>query len=572
MADKDFKVKAGLDLGTPLPLTEGGTGQTSATNALNAILPVQTSAANKFLQSDGTSTSWVAAAVVNNATFTGSSIVIPSGTTAERPVSPVAGAIRVNTTSGTLEFYTGTLWGSIATFPQPPTSLVATNVGTGRAYGNGAASISFTTASADGGSTITSYRFKSNPGNITTSTGTTSPQLATGLSGGTSYSFTGYAVNSIGDSAESSSTSSIAITTLPQAPTIGTVSTVNSTTVSIPFTAGGTGGSTITAYTVTSSPSISLSTSSLTSPLSVTGSFIAGTAYTFTIAAVNANGTSIASSASNSIAPFNPPTSVTYLVVGGGGGGTAGGGGAGGFKTSTLSVSSGSALTVTVGGGGGGDASNGGDSTFHNVTVLGGGRGGFGGQATPNGYGSGGGGGYGSGGDGVSAGGTGAATNAGGNGYGGGSGINGNNTGNNKLRGGGGGGASGNGNSYSGTGTPGNGGNGTASSISGVSVTYAGGGGGSGETNGSNISSGGSGGGGNGGRGNTTSANIGTDGLGGGGGGGLYGAGGQRGGSGVVIISYPTSYALASSATGSTYSTAGGNHIYTWTGSGTVTF
>ena len=571
MADKDFKVKAGLDLGTPLPLTEGGTGQTSATNALNAILPVQTSAANKFLQSDGTSTSWVAAAVVNNATFTGSSIVIPSGTTAERPVSPVTGAIRVNTTSGTLEFYTGTSWGSIATFPQPPTSLVATNVGTGRAYGNGAASISFTTASADGGSTITSYRFKSNPGNITTSAGTTSPQLATGLSGGTSYSFTGYAVNSIGDSAESSSTSSIAITTLPQAPTIGTVSTVNSTTVSIPFTAGNTGGSTITAYTVTSSPSISLSTSSLTSPLSVTGSFIAGTAYTFTIAAVNANGTSIASSASNSITPFNPPTSVTYLVVGGGGGATAGGGGAGGFKTSTLSVSSGSALTVTVGGGGSASASNGGDSTFHNVTVLGGGRGTFAAQAAVNGYGSGGGGSYGSGADGVSSGGTGAATNAGGNGTNGGNGINGNNTGNNSTRAGGGGGAGSSGNSYGGARNPGNGGNGIASSISGTSVTYAGGGGGGGN-NDAVASSGGSGGGGNGGTGNNANANIGTDGLGGGGGGGIYGNGGQRGGNGVVIISYPTSYALASSATGSTYSTAGGNHIYTWTGSGTVTF
>ena len=49
LADKDFKVKSGLDLGTPLPLTEGGTGQTSANNALNALLPVQTSAANKFL-------------------------------------------------------------------------------------------------------------------------------------------------------------------------------------------------------------------------------------------------------------------------------------------------------------------------------------------------------------------------------------------------------------------------------------------------------------------------------------------------------------------------------------------
>jgi hypothetical protein len=58
MADKDFKVKAGIDLGSPLPIAEGGTGQTTANNALNALLPVQTSASGKVLQSDGTSASW----------------------------------------------------------------------------------------------------------------------------------------------------------------------------------------------------------------------------------------------------------------------------------------------------------------------------------------------------------------------------------------------------------------------------------------------------------------------------------------------------------------------------------
>jgi hypothetical protein len=58
LADKDFKVKSGLDLGTPLPLTEGGTGQTSANNALNAILPVQTSSSGYYLQTDGSNASW----------------------------------------------------------------------------------------------------------------------------------------------------------------------------------------------------------------------------------------------------------------------------------------------------------------------------------------------------------------------------------------------------------------------------------------------------------------------------------------------------------------------------------
>lgn len=77
MANKDFKVKNNLVVGdlttagpivrhtdgtltshTALPITAGGTGQTSQTNAINALLPVQTSALNKFLYSDGTNASW----------------------------------------------------------------------------------------------------------------------------------------------------------------------------------------------------------------------------------------------------------------------------------------------------------------------------------------------------------------------------------------------------------------------------------------------------------------------------------------------------------------------------------
>jgi hypothetical protein len=59
MADKDFKVKTGLDLPAPLPLIEGGTGQTTANNALNAMLPSQTTHASKILGTDGTNTTWV---------------------------------------------------------------------------------------------------------------------------------------------------------------------------------------------------------------------------------------------------------------------------------------------------------------------------------------------------------------------------------------------------------------------------------------------------------------------------------------------------------------------------------
>ena len=52
MANKDFKVKNGLDIQTPLPVSMGGTGQTSTTNALNSLLPTQDGNQNKVLSTD----------------------------------------------------------------------------------------------------------------------------------------------------------------------------------------------------------------------------------------------------------------------------------------------------------------------------------------------------------------------------------------------------------------------------------------------------------------------------------------------------------------------------------------
>ena len=77
MSDKNFKVKSGLNIpivsapilitdsngniasSATLPISAGGTGQTSATNAINALLPVQNgSTVNYAIQSDGTNVSW----------------------------------------------------------------------------------------------------------------------------------------------------------------------------------------------------------------------------------------------------------------------------------------------------------------------------------------------------------------------------------------------------------------------------------------------------------------------------------------------------------------------------------
>lgn len=51
-----------IPAGSIIPIAQGGTGQTTANTALNALLPSQTAQAGKVLGTDGTNTSWVSQA------------------------------------------------------------------------------------------------------------------------------------------------------------------------------------------------------------------------------------------------------------------------------------------------------------------------------------------------------------------------------------------------------------------------------------------------------------------------------------------------------------------------------
>jgi hypothetical protein len=504
---------------------------------------------------------------------------VPKGTTANRPTNPSVGDVFYNGTLAATEIYTSSGWVVMGAIPSFATIGTAVDVGTNVTYGSGSVDVAFT-PSASGG-LATTFIATASPGGVI-GTGSSSPVRVSGLTQGTAYTFTVVASNAYGNSAASSSSNSVTPTSLPQAPSSVSASPFDSS-ARITFTPGATGGSAVTAYTVTSSPG-NITASGASSPITVTG-LTNNTSYTFTVTATNANGTSLASSPSSAVTPIPATTTVEYLVVAGGGGGglaLGGGGGAGGFRTASgLSVTPGTTYTVTVGAGGvrgrnadGGPApTSGNNSVFSTITSIGGGAGGgrtdWGQIHTAQSGGSGGGGK-----DGGNAGGLGTA----GQGYAGAAGT----SGTYAVAGGGGGaggaGQLGTGSAYANM-TGGAGGVGLQSSITGTATYYAGGGGGAGGSN----QGGGGGAGGNGGGGAGTRSYYagqptdGTANTGGGGGGGNgatdtapYSA---NGGSGVVILRYLNTYADAVSTTGSpTITNTGGYKIYKFNSTGSITF
>ena len=103
-----------------VPVNLGGTGQTTASAGLNALLPAQTSQANKYLQTDGTNASWDAVSL-STADITG--------------VLPVAnGGTGVSTSTGTGNTVLSTSPTLVTPALGTPASGVMTNV-TGTAAG-----------------------------------------------------------------------------------------------------------------------------------------------------------------------------------------------------------------------------------------------------------------------------------------------------------------------------------------------------------------------------------------------------------------------------------------------------
>ena len=182
--------------------------------------------------------------------------------------------------------------------PYAPTITSVSDVGTGRAYNNGAVDVSFT---ADPINAATSYTIISEPGNYDV-TGSSSPLRVQGLASDTSYTFKMTATNAYGTSEFSSSSSSVTATTVPNTP--GTPSATaqgSAATDDVSWSAPASGGKGITNYHWTSSDGKAGDTAST----SVSVGQEAGTAQTYNVYATNANGNSNTSADSGSVTSFS---------------------------------------------------------------------------------------------------------------------------------------------------------------------------------------------------------------------------------------------------------------------------
>ncbi len=181
--------------------------------------------------------------------------------------------------SGTYSFITKLIDG----YQKPPSKpRTVTAVG-----GNQLATVTFTPPTVDGGAAITSYTVTSSPGGRKR-TGASSPLTVTGLTNGQTYTFTVRATTIYGNGAVSDPSSSLLI----GAPSVPANLLVEgaSQSVRIRFNASNGNGSPITSYNINYNPG-NVSIQTLSTTTIITG-LTNDTAYTFTVSATNAIGTS----------------------------------------------------------------------------------------------------------------------------------------------------------------------------------------------------------------------------------------------------------------------------------------
>jgi len=208
--------------------------------------------------------------------------------------------------------------------PDTPT-FTATANNANRPFNNGSVDIVFTPPAFDGKLPITSYRINSSDSQVLSSS-TVNIQV-NGLVGGSSYTFTGNALNLVGPSLATPSTSPIPVSTVPSTPTMNsgqfssTIPFGNAPQFVSGWTNSNAGGSSILRYEYSSDGSTNWRSFGVAaSPGSTTVqsngiNFVAGTDYSFLIRAVNINGVSLPSTTGVSYRAATVPQAPTSVTA-----------------------------------------------------------------------------------------------------------------------------------------------------------------------------------------------------------------------------------------------------------------
>ncbi len=261
---------------------------------------------------------WKAPASDGGSTITGYLITPYIGTTAQTgiTVGNVLSDDVTGLTNGTTYTFTVAAINAINTGPASAMSNAVTPVGVapgaptiGTATpGNTSATVTWKAPASDGGSTITGYLITPYIG-TTAQTGITVgdvlSDVVTGLTNGTTYTFTVAAINAVNTGPPSGTSNPVTPATAPGAPIIGTATAGNASATVTWKAPASDGGSTITGYSITPyKAGVAQAAVVVGIVLSddVTG-LTNGTTYTFTVAAINAINTGPASAASNPVTP-----------------------------------------------------------------------------------------------------------------------------------------------------------------------------------------------------------------------------------------------------------------------------
>ncbi|MCW2931881.1 MAG: fibronectin type protein [Actinomycetia bacterium] len=193
------------------------------------------------------------------------------------------------------------------TVPGAPTNVVAVNA-TPVGATTGTVDVSFSPPTNNSGGTLTGYTVTSSPGGISASTSSGNTDVkVTGLTIGTSYTFTVHATSTLGNGPESAPSNAVTPTPVgtPGPPLNPGVAALNQEAYVSCLPPLDNGGSAITSYTVTAQPG-NITATGTSCPVLVQG-LTNGVSYTFTVTATNADGgTSQPSQSAGPVTPHVP--------------------------------------------------------------------------------------------------------------------------------------------------------------------------------------------------------------------------------------------------------------------------